>query len=345
MRFPLDKRLGFYREMVSMMRSNFSLEDGIEASIRTASDNGKKPGNKEARVLSRVLTLKKDGASFGEAMSAFVPKNEAMILSVVEKAADFPDALEIYIEMAEKRRAIVRKIKIGVIQPIVQSALLVALVIMFSDVLVPNIVQILPMDQWTGRGVFIKHLYNFRHNVLIPMVILIIAALILSMATLRTWAAKWRKNLEDTPPWSFYRSMTGIDFFIALSTLTGAGVTTEDAVDQIRMMSNKYVKRRLDGAYFNQVNGMVNIGQALNATGYDWPDPALNRKLQLFAETRDLSSALLRISRSWIEEIDRKTASAMSSLSLGSMILVVLLALLVLFSFFGLQDQAMSTYR
>ena len=344
MRFPAAKRIEFYREMISLIRSGYSKEEAVEAAWRLETQDGKKTKTVLARVYKEILDGMRGGLSMGESLSRMIPKSESMVITAIQDSRDFAGSLEQYVEMESRRQAVLGRIKVGMIQPVVLFLLLFVMVHMFTAVLVPNITPLLPMDQWTGRAKILKYADLFRRDLMIPVLAGCVGLAAVSAMSLKRWTGKGRKRLEDTPPWSIYRSMTGVNFFIAISAMIEAGVPVEDAVDEIRRVSEPYMRRRLTAILSRQRDEGENLGEAAMRTGYDWPDPVMNRKIALFAETRDLSETLVRMSRSWVDEIDRRVGAAMASLSMGSMMLVVLLVLALVAGFFDLQGQLMSKF-
>jgi type II secretory pathway component PulF len=336
--FDSKKRMSFYLQLISLVSTGMSKSDAIRMAWSVSSQEGKKPKAVTAIVLHEVLLSLKNGESLARSLKPWVPLDDVMVFEAIENSNDFCGNLRTYLEMIEKRSKIKMSIIGGMAYPLFLTLMLYFMMYYFGMAVVPKIAPLLPPETWTGPATFLRFLFVFAENVAVPLGIILIVLLMAIIYSLPRLAGGIRESLDRMPIYSTYRMYTGISFLMSMASLMEGGVTPVSAIDRLRPAANGYVALRLQSIRNALLNGH-NLGAALHRGGMGWPDPEMNLAIKVFAETQDLSRQMTRLSKSWIEDSQRRVDGMMGVLKIAALLAVFSVVMGIVGGIYSLQSQ------
>jgi type II secretory pathway component PulF len=336
--FGTTSRLNLYQQLAALLRTGVSKTDAFQMAWKVASEEGRKPKEATALILRDILDGMKNGLSLGDAMRAWIPAEDAIILEATERSDDFPGYLDRYCEIIRKRRQIFSTIIGGLAYPIALISAVYGISFYFGSEVVPKIEGLLPTEEWEGPARFLLMLGEFADHYAIPALIGAILSGVTILILLPRWAGAGRRFADRLPVFSLYRMYTGISFLISVSSLVKGGLSVMNAVERVRPLSTPYVRFRLNRIRMGMLNGL-NFGAALHASGTGWPDPAMNLSIKVFADTHDLSAQLHRISEDWMERGRVRIESSISVIKTTVLLVVFAVLIGIVSGMYSLQDQ------
>lgn len=342
--FGFQARLDFYERLASLISTGTSRTEAVEMMYMVDSNYGKKPDASMAVIESDILEKLRNGDSFGEAISSWVPVDDIMVIEAIENSSDFSKYLLKYGETLKKKRQILFMIVGGLLYPALMVCAVMGLMFYFGSSVVPEISKLLPLEKWTGPAAFLKFMHQFANGLVFYAITGIGGTIALILMLLPRWKASGRKYADSFPIFGLYRMYTGIGFMISMSSLIRAGLSPTESIEKIIPRANPYVKYRLNLIRRQLVNGN-NLGRAMHMTGTDWPNRKMNLSIAIFAETQDLSLSLAKLSEDWIDQSIKQIGATMAAGRSFAMIMVFGVIMGIVAGIYGLQDQISTTLQ
>lgn len=299
--FGSGARLDFYRALLLLLDNQVRLNEALKELYRIYSQEGKKRSAPVAIVIDSCLAGMNNGISFTERLSEWVPPEEGMLLQSGEASGQLAAAFNEAEKIMEAKKQIVSAVAGAISYPIALIAMTGFLLNMIATELVPQLAQVVDPSTWTGSAAILNALANFTtHYGLFTVAGLITLGLFITVSLprlngpLRIW-------LDRIPPWSIYRMVQGSTFLLNVSAMITSGMRLNVALTKLAAPANPWLKLRINGTLKELAAGK-NFGEALCATGYNFPDQKANRFLSVIAEYSGLDLALAKFGRSWLAE-------------------------------------------
>ena len=256
------------------------------------------------RALRYWVVSLQAGDTLTECMTGWIPPSEAQIIFAGEKSNQLPNAFDDLIRTVELVNRLQRKLRAALAYPIIVfiGAFLVGTYIAMT--MVPefrNLASNQPRHPLTQLLLGYTWLIETAPYVVFGAAVAIVAAF---FASFRYWTGLGRTWADhNLPPWVIYRQVYGMAFMRAYSVLTQAGVQSTLALNQLARSATPYMASRLY-AIENQVLPGANLGNALDNTGYDFPDPAIIENIILLPEDSYFNKNLRIVLDAWAEDIN-----------------------------------------
>ncbi|MEP3670776.1 MAG: type II secretion system F family protein [Roseibium sp.] len=338
LQFGYKNRMAFYQQIIALNRAGMAKTDAIEMAWQVASQEGRKPKEGLALVLTDVLNSMRNGMTMGKAIQPWVPGEDTMVLEAIENSDDFAGNLQEYCEMSDKKKKIRSTILGGLVYPVMLLSAIYGMMIYFGKTIVPQIGQVLPVETWTGAGAFLAFMADFANNYAWKATIGVILFFALIIFSMPRWSKYGRVFADKLPLYSTYRMYTGIGFLMSMASLLKGGMPAMDALDRLRPYTNPYVKHRLNLLRRNMLNGH-NFGSALYRTGTGWPDTKMNLSIKIFAETQDLSRQMSNLAKSWIDQAQSNVEKSMAVMQNVALIAVFGGVIAIVAGMYSIQGQ------
>lgn len=338
MNFGYKARKEFYNQIISLSRAGVSKTDALRMIWDVSSFEGKKPKEGIPMVVTDVMNGLKEGKTFGQALSFWVPRDELMVIEAIENSNDFAGNLEEFLELSEMKKGIRGKIIGGLGYPVFLLSIVFAVIIYFGINVVPQVAAVIPEERWTGPAAMLRWMAYFANNFTIPTLSTMFIGLIAIYISLPRWVKNGRSFADNFPFYSTYRMYSGISFLTSIAALAKGGVPVVNAIERIRTNTTPYVRYRLDKVLRNMLDGQ-NFGSALYRAGTGWPDNKMSLSIKVFAETKDLGENLSRMSREWLKESDAVITRNMGVLKTFSMVLMFAVIMSIIAGIYSLQGQ------
>lgn len=325
--FSTTDRLALYEDLAFLLDNNLKVENALQAMIN--SYNGKRPP--VVYCLEDMLTALRQGQSIAQGLCAWVPRQEATILSASGQdgnlAAALYRAITVVKGMAEMKSAVMSTMA----YPGLLLGTTFAMMNMVKIYFLPRLETLSPRDNWYGALWWLSTLSEFfvNHAVILGLLTVILMAFILwSLPNLTGTVRQY--ILDNLLPWRVYRDVQGVAFLLNFSALMRADIKTENAIDILSHHAPPWLYERL-AAMQRQVRQGDHLGLALRHAGYGFPSPRAIDKLVLLTDGDHAEIIIENFARSWLTQTVtriKRTATVLSNLALatsaGYMILIIM---------------------
>lgn len=277
-------------------------------------------------IYNRVLST----GSVVEGLRGWASSEEISILEAGYASGNAPDAYHLVIKVIQNNK----KMKSAIIKSLTYPALLltVALGVVYfiGSSVVPKIEDSVGgMTEWSGQAQSLFSLSSFvqSDNFIYLLVGLVVGLIVIFKTLSSPWTklglGKLRKFLDRLPPWSIYKDVQGATFMISLASMLSAGIPMQSSLIRIAKNSSEWTKHRVTQIVVSMNRGNPGIGDAMESTGYNFPDMETIDDIRFFQNMSDVERVLHEIGE---ENIDRtleriqKAAGFLSMLALFIMI-------------------------
>lgn len=304
-------RAQLYSTLSMLLDNNVLLVDALGEMYAVVSDDGKKPKRAAAAMLYECRQMVAEGHSFATAIKKWVSEEEGALIAAGEKSGNLRGAFKDALELIATRKKIIGAVVGKAIYPVFLIGILCYLLHIVSSKLVPSLEAAAPPEIWTGaaRIMYLTSEYVTHFGVLTLCVLVgVVVAIALSFSRL---TGTLRYRLDKIPPWSIYRMVTGAIALQNIAVLIRSGVKLHDALLLLSENSNPYLRERIDAAIHGTTKGL-NLGEALEAAEFDFPDREAVKYIRLLANRDGFDRALSNFSAAWIETSVTKVQAAMN---------------------------------
>lgn len=338
--FSNSTRLKIYRKLASLLRNRFSLMDALDMLHDGITNGGKKSGEPMAIALISWEHALQNGLPFSDALKGWAPDRERLMLSVGD-VSNLENALLNLIKVSEGSTKMIRPIVSAIAYPSFLFMMSVLIVWAIGVYMVPPMLEAVPGLNWVGTARTLVDLSAWvQKNWLIAFAIFPVTALII-YSTISIWTGKIRAIVDNMPPWSLYKIFVGITWLLALSALVKGGVPVSVAMSSLKRDASRYLIERIDAALEYLKNG-DNLGQALNKTGFQFPDKEIIADLKIYAELDNFEEALESLANNWLEESVYMIEQKAGILNMIAILCVAAIIAWAVFGVFDMQDQITS---
>ena len=313
-RFNAQNRIEFYRTLTLLYRNNSSLLDALLDIAANYSEDGKKRFNPIAMVAKDCAQSVENGEKLSAQLQYWVPEQEVQLITAGELAGALQEGLRRGVEAVQQSENI-RKTMSHLLYPLLLIGGIGYLLNQVSTTIVPQMEKMGSPETWTTEGRILKVVADIVTTLGYPGAIAVMAIVAGIVATFPYFRGPVRVLLDRWPPWSFYRDIKGSDFLLQITMLQNSSTSLELALEQVSEMSSPWMQERVDAVSLGVANGL-NFGEALERTGYGFPNPAAIRYLRTIAGKDGSKRNIEQFARDWntatLERIDRHVGRAVS---------------------------------
>ncbi len=331
-------RLELYRKLMALLKNRFSLMDALDRLYAIATKEGKNPDDSTAIAVAHWMQKVRNGSTFSEALTGWVPATEILMLSVGDVAA-LDLALQHTIRVVEGMNKMRSLVWGAVSYPLFLMMMVSLLIWAVAQYMVPPMLEAVPTLRWSGvaKTLVDLSLYVDKHPILLFSVLPICVVCVL--ITFPYWRGKLRSAADKMPPWSIYRIFVGVSWLLSLSALVRAGMPVSKAMKSLAGGdASPYLRYRVERALM-YINNGDNLGEALYHTKLGFPDEEIIGDLRIYAELDTFQEALENLANSWLENSIRQI-DAMAAILNGIAILTISAVIAwVVWGTFAMQEQ------
>jgi len=337
-------RLALYRRIARMLSNGLPLLRILDELHERASEHGRRPTEAMAIVLQDWKREVQNGRMLSEAMRAWVPAAEHMIVHAGEQAGRLEGALEAVVDVVIAARRIRGAIIGGLAYPAAILVMVNLYVYLFGTRVIPEFARVVEPGRWHGVARSLYVMSGFVQHWMPLVLLLVVGAIALVVTAMPRWRGDLRTRLDRLPPFALYRLISGTGFLMAFSALQSAGITVEKSLLRLQDGASPWLRERLQGALFGVKSGL-NCGEALRAAGYGFPSPQIVDDLCVYAQYRGFSEALKMIADEWMEEGVQTISSQMRALNGACIVLLACVIAWLVAGFFGIQQEIAAATR
>jgi type II secretory pathway component PulF len=336
--FDTNTRVETYREMMKLLESSLTTLQAIGILHKRSSRKSKTDGT--ALVLAEVWHRFSNGQAtgIGAAFGPWIPAYEKMLLSAGDKAGKPQEALELCIRVVTGSQRMTSAIRKGTIYPGLLFGMLCAVAMAFNWLLMPKLAAVSDPELWEGSAAMVRDFASFVDNYIILILGGLIGLGVAANYSLNRLTGPIRRKLDKLPPWSVFRISRGATFLVSLAALLQANRTIKEGLSDLSREAPPYLKEVLAETLKKYEEG-VNLGEALDATGMNFPSPDVIDRLMIFATLKNFSQELMRIGEanmiSSVEEVEK----LMAKIKVLMIALVGIMVSIMMSGIFSLQGQ------
>lgn len=293
-------RFRIYRKLQGMLAMNEALSRALERLWYNASDMGRSPERPAAMALQEWLKRDRAGETLSEAMNDWVPSAEIYMIRAGEESGQVSNAMLAIMHVGDSAQRMRSAIIQAVSYPLFMMGLLAGVFWLFGVNLIENMRKAAPkkvLDAMSG----ISDVSDFIMQNGVLLVVIIVGVILFISGSMPYWKGKLRVKFDKYPPWAWYRVWQGSSFLLGLSALLKAQVPLKRAVEILEEEATPWLRERLHSAREEILRGR-NMGEALRAGGFEFPDPQVALDLEILSERSDVGSIIDVVTKEWIEE-------------------------------------------
>ena len=304
-------RAQIYDTLAMLLENNVLLVDALGEMYAVVSDDGRKPRRPAATMLYECRQMVAEGHSFSEAIKKWVSTEEAALIEAGERSGNLRGAFADALDLIATRSKIVGAVVGKAVYPIFLIGILCYLLYIVATKLVPALESAAPPEAWTGaaRMMYLSAQFTTNYGIYtLVALVLVVVGILVSFPRLR---GNLRYRLDKIPPWSVYRLVVGALALKNIAVLIRNSIKLHDALILISSNANPYLRERIDAAILGTTKGL-NLGEALVASEFDFPDREAVKYLRVLASRDGFDRALSNFSAAWIDVSVKKVQVAMN---------------------------------
>lgn len=280
-----------------------------------------------------------NGMNFGDVVGPFVPSAEAILLETGAASGHLVESLYNAAETVQQQSKVKNAIISSAAYPVVLFLMLIAALILSSFMVIPTFSEILPVEKWTGAAKITAAVTQVIRDYGLVIVIFFVLANIIVFTSLSRWTGRERLLVENVIPWNLYRMWQGSSFLLSVAALMKAGVKLDEvSLNKISRNTEPYLSQRIQAIKRGIISG-ENLGEALNQTGFNFPDEELIADLRVYATLRGFDKNLLRITQTWVNDLVDKVKVSMRVLNVVVLVLIAVVIGFLISSLYGIVQQ------
>lgn len=299
--FTATERLNFYEELAFLLENNIPLQGALQHMLFTATDGGRLSVRRSSATACTddCIRALKNGVRLDAVLADWLPDQELAFVSTGMANGQLASTL--------RRAAFVvsnlKEIRVGMLSLIYPVFLLMStfgMVYATGTLMLPMMEKLTPREQWTGALWLTGQLADIELNyglLLISALVAVVGFTVWSMANLTGPA---RRRLDAFMPWSIYRDLQGVTFLINHAALTRAGISPKESLTTLNRFASPWLQERLAPVSAGLSQGL-GLGNALQATGLDFPSRECIRKMQLMTGGKNAEQMIENFALRWLE--------------------------------------------
>ncbi len=323
-------RLGIYEALAA----RYDLGQSFASTMRRMADRrrGTAPTAKRTLIIKDWADRLADGAELSKVLEGWIPDDELMIIAASETDVGLNNA----VWLLERKLNQLGTLKDLLIYPATLMFMIIILMLIVGYKILPLLLTIQMQHGIHSNTLF---MWICMHAYLMPVPFACIYMLL--RRSLPLWDGNTRIKFDMTVPiWTHYRKHHGLSFLISYVAMWSSGMTELQTLRALasRVTNNRWLEARIL-AIADRVEDGQSPGEALETTGYGFPDPAINETIaDMETEPEQMIIRLKTLTLREGEKLDKslKTFSTlMNPILLGIVALIIVTIATSVFSAFN----------
>ncbi len=332
-------RQPFYETLRFLLENKKPLAEALKMIGEVHTDFGRHwhPYSDLVEDCLEALADNSAGRSLQDVLAAWVPREEAAIISAGMRSGHQPRALVQADKLIVARRRILGQAVLVSVYPCALTLLGGGLLGVNTFFIIPTLSKLSSPDHWTGALGFMDHLSLFTGQYGPFLTTGFVALTGLVFGSLSRWCGQLRRIADRFMPWSIYKDLQGAVFLMNVAALIGAGVPELSALEILHSFGSRWLRERLEGA-MDCVNMGDGLGQALRNCGYQFPSQEAANYLSLLGAGDGAAGLISHYADRWLEQALKKVARRANAAKFFSLLLIISFFLLILGMAMQIQD-------
>ncbi|AVX40722.1 type II secretion system F family protein [Yersinia massiliensis] len=313
MTFNVNDREDIYDNFRQYLVDGQSIDKTFKNMIVNYTRRGKNPNSPMADILREWEEKFKLGLTLGESLRGWIPEQELSVIDACDAAGRPWDGFQKATKIARSAERIKKTIKGAFFTSIYMFLLSFVLLAFACSLLVPTLLEAVPLFRWSTTQKFVYYFYMFISGYWWALIAVCLIVGYLIYHSLDRWTGNSRFHADKFVPYSLYKEMHGATFIINVDAMLSAGIPLKDSLIKIRNMSDSdWLIERVNGAISGLTDGEENLGLALDISNFEFPSEDAIIKMQSLFETANKEGSLERFGERQLENtisrVERKTA-------------------------------------
>ncbi len=275
-----------------------------------------------AKVVGDMVRRMKDGKSLSEAMGAWIPQDEAMIIASGEMSGAPAQSFDLILEAKERVAKVKRALTSSLVTPVIYLIALLGMLWGIGAFVVPGLQAALPASKAHGLigGLYVASAFATSWWAALPIAFAV-ALITATVWSLPRWTGKWRVTAERFFPWSFYRDIQGYTWLLGFSALLRAGMSDVEILSRQAKQANPWLKERLVAVRRQMENGAslpaALYGAKFGGRAAGFPNPDMIDDIASMAGFKDFAERIGKVAVQWADELEWSTTARARAFGLG----------------------------
>jgi type II secretory pathway component PulF len=300
--FSATSQSDFMEDLVSMMKDGIRLDAALDEIANTF-------GGRFAVIARRLKNSLTHGKPIADGMSGTFDPVLVDAARAGEAGGRFEEAVFAGVELLRARSETIRQLRKALTYPIISLIIVCGLVVMLSVAVLPEVARLVPPSKWTPLGRTVIESGDFIVHYGIFVLLIIGGAIYMVVRSFSSLTGEIRSQLDEFPPWSFYRAYQAATFMQNLSLLLRCGLMFKDALNLIARHSSPYVAWHVRQMLYRlarpEISRSAGTGASANAMALDTGlilDKYV-RRMRLISQTSEFENALDRLGRRTTKDV------------------------------------------
>ncbi|MCB5303598.1 type II secretion system F family protein [Yersinia bercovieri] len=286
------------------------------------------------------------GHSLPDVLTAWVPQEEAALISAGIRSGSVPRSLEQADKLIVARRRIMGQVLMASVYPVLLLSLGGGLLTVNNRLLIPTLSKLSSPDTWTASLGFMRQVSVFTSAYGGAAAAGCATFVALVFWSLPRWRGRLRRFADRLMPWSIYKDLQGAVFLMNIAALLEAGVPHLEAVRILHDFGSPWLQERLDAVMDGTDNGAIrdgikngaSLGQSLRDCGYKFPSQEAANYLSILSQGDGASTLISHYADRWLEQVLGLVARRANVAKLFSLFLIIGFFLLIMGMVMQIQD-------
>lgn len=263
LQFTGSVRKNMYQSFVDYLGQGIPINDVVKLLSESIRKANAKSQMFQAKILDDIALQMSTGIDFAEAISVWIPMNEAMSIRAGMKSGDPVNGMMNTIDALGSASVMKSTLFSKLTYPGVLLSALVMLIYFFSTTIIPKIADVLDPSRWPDSAQPLYTMATFVQNQWFTVFIGMVVMIVLVVWTLPRIVGGPRRIMDIFPPYSFYKAFHGANLLISLAALMRSGIPLVDSLYELKKMSTPYIRSHLDKMIIKMSEGS-SLGEALD---------------------------------------------------------------------------------
>lgn len=262
-------RRRLYQQASAQLENGLTLAQVLEDFRERLTRRGKARAAAAANEIGRQV---RDGKTLMAAMGDNLSDLERSVLDAGEKAGQLPEAMRLVLDVRDLSKRLRQKLQASFFAPAVYLVTLYAVLLMIGGYIVPQFLDVLPLDKWTGWAYALYWMGELAVGWPAPLIFGGMAAYALwSCWALPRWIGPGRRFFDQYVfPFTIYREITGFTWLMSFVALLRANVPDVVALEGQIGSSSPWMASRLRPVRLGLSDGL-DLADSMRQTGYGFP--------------------------------------------------------------------------
>lgn len=298
--FNRKRRIDFYRILEVLLRNNVKVSEALSRIYEVYSKNGQSKSNPLAQIIFEIRRSYNNVASLSKAISPWVPYDEMVLIRAGEKTGTVGKQLLQAIKQIQSKGRFFKSIFKCITYPVVILIMVSYLMYIVAYKVVPPIAKISDPASWGGTARLLAIVADLTVSYGLYAFFFIIIFMIACGLSLPYSFGNLRIALDRIPPWSIYRVIHGSGFLLNVSILLASGIKLENALVILREGASQWLLARINAIIYCTNNGK-SFGEALEISGYEFPDRKIIPVIKALSDTGRIDEVLYAYADEWVD--------------------------------------------